>query len=348
MAQVSLFRLSFHFNVKNIFFDWDDFNPGPADEIIEFYETYLLKIFAMGPFASAYKPLRLRTQDGHVVGIELANHFVIPAKDSTNPKSPFITQLEKPKKLGMFEWDNNKTIAYDSKFRKKAFEDADVEDPMKDKYIELRGSSIQDEIEDVYQHLRLSFSSWLARTAGQETRIKLEKILNRNDLPLFEKRKRLDILLEARVIGWLEPSDEDDESELGFLRVDCLKQEKDSCSGRCKWISEDDTSDSGKCRIHSPGTIQPNEIPLHVPRLLYLRLVDELIRYASRRQEIFDKKVPRLTIRQDAQRIGDQYIIPEGSPDWNSWWELLRSEWLTPEKEDVKSFDQQFDSAPDI
>jgi hypothetical protein len=249
----------------------------------------------------------------------------------------------------MFEWDNNKSIAYDSKFRRQAFEQAGKEDPMKDKYVELNDSTSQDIIEDVYQHLRLSFSTWLARNAGKGIRERLEEILKRNDLPLFEKRKRLDILLESRVIGWMEPSDEDDESELGFLRVDCLTQGKEGCSGRCKWVTEgksDSEDESGKCRIHSPQTIQPNETPLHVPRLLYLRLVDELIRYASRRQEIFSKKVPRLTIRQDAQRIGNQYIIPEGSPDWNSWWELLRSEWISPEKEESKLFEQQFDSIP--
>ena len=336
-----------HLNIKNIFFDWDDFEAGPADEIIDFYKNILLKILPVGPFALAYTPKRLRTQEDHVVGIELMNHFVIPAKDPKDPNSPYITALEKPKNLGMFEWDNNKTIAYDSKFRKQAFEHAGVEDPLKGKYIELQSSNIQEEIEDVYQHLRLSFSSWLARSAGKDMKDKLEKILGRNDLPLFEKRKRLDILLEARIIRWLEPSDEDDESEIGFLRVDCLTQSQDTCSGRCKWVSREESED-GRCRIHSPRTIQPNDIPLHVPRLLYLRLIDELIRFASKRQEIFDKKVPRLTIRQEAQRVGDQYIIPEGSPDWNSWWELLRSEWLTPEKEEVKVFDQQFNSTPDI
>ena len=344
---------SLHLNVKNIYFDWDDFEAGPADKIVEFYEKVLLKLFATSPFARAYKPRRLRTQDGKVVGVELMNHFVIPAKEPKDPRSPFITALDNPKKLGMYEWDNNKTIAYDSKFRKSAFEHAGVEDPMKDKYMELRASSVQDEIEDVYQHLRLSFSSWLSRSAGRDMREKLGAILKRNDLPLYEKRKRLDILLEARIIGWLEPSDEDDESELGFLRVDCLTQGQESCTGRCKWKESEGSEEDGKCRIHSPSTVQPNDTPLHVPRLLYLRLVDELIRYASKREEIFSKKVPRLTIRQDAQRgpdrkTGDQYIILEGSPDWNSWWELLRSEWLTSEKEETKVFDQQFESAPDI
>jgi hypothetical protein len=80
--------------------------------------------------------------------------------------------------------------------------------------------------------------------------------------------------------------------------------------------------------------------------MLYLRLVDELIRYASRREEIFLKQVPRLTIRKEAQRQGDQYIIPEGSPDWNTWWEHLRTEWMTPEKEEGKFFDELYEPIP--
>ena len=82
--------------------------------------------------------------------------------------------------------------------------------------------------------------------------------------------------------------------------------------------------------------------------MLYLRLIDELIRFASRRQEIFDRKVPRLTIRQDAQRIGDQYIVPEGSSDWNSWWELLRSEWFNAEGDTAKPFDEIYEPIPEL
>jgi hypothetical protein len=252
----------------------------------------------------------------------------------------------------MFEWDNNKTIAYDSKVREMAFEHAGVKDP-REGYVKLESSSIQDEIEDVYQHLRLSFASWLARpSAGRDIRGKLEEILKRNDMPLFEKRKRLDILLEAKVTGWLEPKDEGEVTELGFLRVDCITQPESSCSGRCKWVSgysgSGQSQGPNKCAIHTPASISPNGSAINVPRMLYLRLVDELIRYASRREEIFSRKVPRLTIRQEAQRIGDQYIIPEGSADWNSWWELLRSEWIATEAEGPKTFEDQFEPVPSI
>jgi len=247
----------------------------------------------------------------------------------------------------MFEWDNNKTIAYDSKMRKQAFEYAEQDDPKT--YIQLQASSIQDEIEDVYQHLRLSFSSWLARpSAGKEKRDKIEEILKNTAMPLFEKRKRLDLLLEAEITGWLEPKATDEDTDIGFLRVDCIIQGEDSCSGRCKWITKAEDENSNKCRIHTPATISPNGTPIKVPRLLYLRLIDELIRYAYRREEIFLRRIPRLTIRQDAQRIGDQYIVPEGSPDWNSWWEMLRSEWINPDVQSPKSFDEQFEPVPDM
>jgi hypothetical protein len=291
--------------------------------------------------------LRLRTQDDKVVGVELMNNFVVPAKDPVKP----ISGLEKSKEITMFEWNINKDIAYDSRMRKKAYEDANrvpgiiEEDKIKDtkEYLQLESSSIQDEIEDVYQHLRLSFSYWLSRSGpkgGEQFRGKIEAILKRYDLPVFEKRKRLDDILEARIVRWLEPTGES--SELGFLRIDCISQGESGCTGRCSWKTDEQV-----CRIHTPATIRPNDISLSVPRLLYLRLIDELIRFASRRQEIFDKGVPRLTIRQTAQRIGDQYIVPEESPDWNAWWEVLRSEWFTSNEEVNKTFDEQFESLPE-
>jgi hypothetical protein len=329
------------FDQQKIFFDWDDFKPAPADVVVKFYTTIFSSHFLA--FAEGYKPRRLRTSDGKVVGVELQNRFVVPATEPLTQDG--LDTLQESRAIDMFEWDNNKTIAYDAKMRKRAFESAGQKDPKN--YIQLQASSIQDEIEDVYQHLRLSFSTWLTRPlpngCGQERREKLETILRRHDMPLYEKRKQLDILLENVVTRWLEPGEE--KTEIGFLRVDCLVQGQASCSGRCKWASrgEEDTS---SCRIHTPTTVSPNGTIINVPRMLYLRLVDELIRFAYRREEIFAKRVPRLTIRQEAQRIGDQYIVPEGSPDWMTWWELLRSEWF--ESEIPRVFDEQFEPAPEV
>ena len=319
--------------------DWDDFNPAPADAIVDFYNNYIIKFFHQ---YRGYVPkyLQKSRETGKVIGVILQNGIAIPA---TEPRDPANLVDMKVIEVDDLEWDINRTIAYDSSLRKAAFEHADEEDIDGKKYVQLKMSSIQDEIEDVYQHLRLTFSNWLATSgAGSDKRTALGDVLKRNSLPLYEKRKRLDILLEGTVMKWFEPRDKEEDPDIGFLRVDCLVQDEGSCSGRCKWSSDDTAPGPGICKIHTPAKISPNGVVINVPRMLYLRLVDELIRYASKRQEIFSKQVPRLTIRQEAQRQGDQYIIPEGTPDWNSWWELLRGEWMAVDTETSKVFDEQY------
>lgn len=328
---------SIHFE-RRLFLDWDDFQPAPADIIINFYKNNIINTFSQ---YRGYVPIYLqKSRDTNkIIGVTLQNGISIP---SAEPKDPSAVSQMKIVFVDDLEWDINRTIAYDATLRKLAFEHAEEEDDKNGKYMQLQISSMQDEIEDIYQHLRLSFSTWLATAgAGREIREALLATLKRVDLPLFEKRKRLDILLEDKITRWLEPRDDDEVNEIGFLRVDCLVQGEADCTGRCKWSSE-----SGSCKIHSPATTRTNGITIQVPRMLYLRLVDELIRYASRREEIFSRHVPRLTIRQEAQRQGDQYIMSEGSPDWNSWWEMLRTDWMTPEKETSKFFDEQYDPIP--
>jgi hypothetical protein len=328
---------SIHFD-RRIFLDWDDFQPAPANMIIEFYENNVMRIFS---HYRGYTPkfLQKSRDTGKSIGVGLANGISIPA---TEPKDMATVANMKIVEIDDLEWDINRTIAYDSELRKRAFEDAGEDDQDNKKYIQLKISSIQDEIEDVYQHLRLSFSEWLSMEgAGREIREALRDVLKRADLPLYEKRKRLDILLEDKVTRWLEPRVDDEEGDIDFLRINCLVKGEDECSGRCKWISGENV-----CKIHTPATISPNGVAIPVPRMLYLRLVDELIRYASKREELFQKQVPRLTIRQEAQRQGDQYIVPEGSPDWNTWWELLRTEWMASDTDSAKSFDEQYEPIP--
>jgi hypothetical protein len=331
-----------------VFLDWDDFIPAAADSIVEFYKASIIPIFSQ---YRGYVPSRLQKsrETGKITGVVLQNGFVIPASE---PKD--LTELVDMPVVDAddLEWDINRTLAYDYSLRKTAFEHADEEDIEGKKYVQLKISSVQEEIEDVYQHLRVSFSNWLATAgAGKDIREALAAVLKRSDLPLYEKRKRLDILLEDKVTRWLEPSDKEEDPDIGFLRVDCLVQDQESCGGRCKWVSSRESKEPeeqegpGRCLIHTPAKINPNGVVLNVPRMLYLRLVDELIRYASKRDEIFSKQVPRLTIRQKSQRQGDQYIIPEGTPDWSSWWELLRSEWIVSDKDVSKIFDEQYTSS---
>ena len=328
---------SIHFE-RRLFLDWDDFYPAPVDSILDFYAYNIVKTF---PQYKGYVPTYIqKSRDTQkIIGLTLQNGFSIPASDPKDPKAIADMRIVEVDDL---EWDINRTIAYDADFRKKAFKDAEEDDLATKDYVKLTVRNIEEEIEDVYQHLRLTFSNWLATTGGRDIREAIRNVIKRKDLALNEKRKRLDILLEDKVTGWLEPRAADEDlPPIGFLRVDCLVQGESECSGSCKWSSETST-----CKIHTPASVNPNGTVLQVPRLLYLRLVDELIRFAAKKEEIFSKQVPRLTIRRDAQRQGDQYIIPEDSPDWNTWWELLRTEWMRPEKEVAKFFDEQYEPIP--
>ena len=330
---------------RRLFLDWDDYYPAAADIIIKFYTNYIINVFS-NYRGYIPKSLKKSRDSDKIIGVTLTNGFVIPASDPIDPTAISSLPFEY---IDDLEWDINKTIAYDNITRRIAFEHADVKDPDQKDYLQLKHSNIQDDIEDIYQHLRLTFSGWLSSAgAGGDLRDAIRDILKPTDLPLYEKRKRLDILLEDKVIRWMEPREKDElpnPDEVGFLRIDCLVQSESDCTGRCKWASE---SEEGPkvCKIHTPASINENGTLINIPRMLYLRLVDELIRYASRREELFSKQVSRLTIRKGAQRKGDQYIIPEGTPDWNVWWELLRTEWMTPDKESVKFFDEQYEPVP--
>jgi hypothetical protein len=337
---------------RNIFFDWDDFDPPPINKLIQFYSTQINSIF---PQYKGYIPKsQIRLKDMKTIaGLRLTNGFVIPAIDA-QASDPVSEEAYPIEEIDHLDWDINSTIAYDSEARRAAFKSADagrigteegeIKDNRDTKYMKLEDESAHDEIEDVYQHLRLTFSTWLATGAGSMKRKKLEGILKSAVMPLSDKRKQLDILLYSDIHGWLEPKEAGEKSDIGFLRIDCQIQAQADCKGRCKWAPKTtDTESCGPCKIHSPrteGTI------VNVPRMLYLRLVDELIRYSAKREEIFLRQVPRLTIRREAQRIGDQYIIPEGTSDWNTWWEILRNEWLTKDTSVAKFFDEQYSPLP--
>jgi hypothetical protein len=338
----------------DIYLDWDDFDAALISNIIEFYNRNIVPVF---PQYRGYVPKSqvLHTYLKGFAGVRLGNGFVIPASNTSQQSEETKAYPIEEEPINNFDWDMNNTIAYDAELRRTAFRKADVgreesgdeevKDPKDKEYLNLDFESSKDEIEDVYQHLRLTFSSWLASSnAGSSKRARLEEILENTISPLAYKRKEITNLLYQDINGWLEPKDDSIRSDIGFLRVDCQIQAEADCKGRCKWAPKDtDNENCGPCKIHTP---RKDGVIMDVPRLLYLRLIDELIRYAAKRREIFDRQVPRLTIRKEAQLYGDQYIIPEGSSDWNTWWEKLRMEWIEPEKRGDRHFDEQYNAIP--
>lgn len=137
-------------------------------------------------------------------------------------------------------------------------------------------------LEEAYQYLRISFSNWLIRTGhGVAKQIELLRAA-RNRLPLYELRKRGDLLLHPLIKSWIMV--EGDHSVSPLLRQDCLLLKEGDCKGMCGWSD-------GRCKIHAPvyGTIEDPAV------ILTARLVDELLRTNGLAYEVLQAKEKRVS-----------------------------------------------------
>ena len=132
-------------------------------------------------------------------------------------------------------------------------------------------------LEEAYQYLRLSFSNWLIRE-GHKVAVQIELLrAARNRFPLYELRKRGDLLLHSLIRSWLTT---DGESTIPpLLRQDCITLKEGECGGICSWSD-------GRCKIHTPayGTIEDPAT------ILTARLVDELLRTNGPAYEVLQRK----------------------------------------------------------
>jgi hypothetical protein len=143
----------------------------------------------------------------------------------------------------------------------------------------------EEALDNAYQHLRLSLSRWLTTAKGKALKDQIVLLrAARSRLPLYELRKRGDLLLMDIVKRWIHVSEAKEQSH-SLLRRDCLQIQKEGdCEGACSWSE-------GRCLIHASST--PRYVdPVYV---LTARLVDELIRTHNDAQQILQQKVPRLT-----------------------------------------------------
>jgi hypothetical protein len=74
-----------------------------------------------------------------------------------------------------------------------------------------------------------------------------------------------------------------------------------------------------------------------VPTLLLHRLIEELLRFTTLRNQLLENEVTRIITLHSAVRMKDQYIIPENIPAWT---ELLRMEWLHPSTEQPRFWEE--------
>jgi hypothetical protein len=180
------------------------------------------------------------------------------------------------------------------------------------------------DFEEIYQHLRLTFATWFSVAASATLRQEVNSILfaagrPRQDISVMEKRQRLFILLGNEIISWMDSTAPLRARPQTLKRVNCILQPKEACTGACVW-----KDDSAKCLLHTPRLAPVEGQEVDAQRFMLRRLLEELIRFPMKREELLKAKVPTRIPLHSSFRSGDQYIVRETMPAWS---EFLRMEW---------------------
>ena len=264
------------------------YNDGITPYLTEITDIYELQFF-------------FTTSDSGIFGYRIGNERVninLPCNNATKA-------IETPTEIVddfQFEYELNRIIIVDG--RESNYEQSP--------YL------LQKEIiEDIYQHLRLTFSRWISiNTEGSKLRLFVKTLISRRDIPTFEKIRRLELELGVIIKSWLSPDANPFTPEPVFLRTDCTTiEDPDKCTNYCQMSN-------GQCKIHTPQTLQisTNERILAVDYLTK-RLIDEIVRIPARSNELLEKGVKRIQVPKTNIHIKDQWIIPQGVP---AWYDLLR------------------------
>ncbi len=200
------------------------------------------------------------------------------------------------------------------------------------------------DFQEIYQHLRLSFSNWLRTKPNAKKDI--EKVLFVNNRPnpnmtVQQKRSALFTLLGYEILSWLDSTLPKPARKASLKRLDCpvlLSKERCGESERCVWQEE-----SGRCLIHVPEkyTVGANEVDAKI--VMVLRLIEELIRFPLRREELMRKGVGEYRKLLEPVRVQNEYIIPENLPAWNEW---LHMDWKHKDSEQDRYIEEMGNAVP--
>ena len=273
-----------------------------ADDVQEVY-TEIGPLIV--PFSSIYQ-LSAFVKTNQIVAFQLGGddapeRILLPCSGSDDSTLRFPVKQVAANESFQFEYQVNRELIVDKD---------DVEYPESEFILEKRLA------DDIFQHFRLSFSNWISTTEGGDARAFVQKLLDRKDLPNFEKFRRLEIQLGGILESWLAPDDDEFNLEPVLLRKDChAETNPDKCTGFC-------TMRDGACKLHVPMKLQFNstgDVPIR--RYLTLRLFDEILRLPAKRHQLMTKGVRRIQVPAKNIHIGDQWILPETAP---AWYELLK------------------------
>lgn len=290
--------------------EWRSFYGKLAKEEVvrEFYAKNL-------PQYQVVKSLRLDKTDPareYVHALQLSSGLHVPVKKSDLPAEEIVEGAE-------IAWSIDRKVAFGS-----MTPDASLVVDYK-------------EFEEIYQHLRFSFANWFALLGDLKEQI--NSIIYKDgkpniDLPLYEKRQRLSIILENELMSWLDSSVNRPKRNPSIKRIDCrVIVEEGGCKDRCVWKglsgAQGQGQGQGKCLLHIPGQFEVGAQQVNTAQLLIRKLIEELIRFPAKRAELLKQNVSQYVKINEAVRYGSQYIVPENLPAWS---EMLRMEWTKKEE----------------
>ena len=311
---------------KTIHLDWDDYDAAPMDIIMKYYKENFDEIFALYPGYRIKRRIKSSGAGSKYVALQLANGLYIPAGE---PKDESLVADLPLGEVDEMEWSMNREIYFG---KDKTVSDESV---FKARETDMR---------EIFEHLRLTFSNWFSsEAASPEFRKQIKEIIDTPTLPLFEKRKRLEILLGPMILSWMDSETPKGDVEGSLLRVDCRLEAKPPCPARCVWRQRA-SENVGRCYLHSPKDVHLGGRLVNGPRLFMFRLLEELLRFPERRQQLLKGTVTTLVTLKDAVKIGQQYVLPENSIAWQ---DLLRLDWIEQGKEIKKYYEEMSRGTPE-
>ena len=271
-------------------FEAESIPPVPLEPYLRFYQELATEFAGLAPT----KILARMTDATVVVGFQTAVGSMVPVAPGPLPASALPIQ-----QMDAFPWERDALILRDP-----------AAPPTVAAVREESTASVEEQLAEAYQYLRLAFSRWLTRDArGPVVRTEMGRLLV-SALPLYESRKRMDILLEPLIREWISPERTDQRRALSLLREDCLSLGAEAECGAvdaCRWSG-------GRCLIHAPH----REAATDPVRIFTARLSDEILRYAGQRREVLDGRVPTIRVPRGVVRVGDEMYLAvrpkEGAP----------------------------------
>ena len=296
---------SFYFNMDlRIHVGFQSINLASANDVLEVYTQ--IKKLTINKFYTFNKFIKTDKIIGFILQADdKKTKIMLPCSDASSPidEKQYVFKLRL--NAFMFEYQLNRKMMIES----------DTSNTYKESPYLLK----KKQVEDIYEHLRLSFGTWIAtKQDGIEVRNKVNTLLEDTTLPSWEKMRRLEIEFGPLLQSWFTSDNEQNLTSFEFLRTDCISIEDDienKCTGVCK-------PKDGTCRIHTPETIQIRTGPSVVAvEYFTTRLFDEIIRLPVKRQELFTNSVKRLQVPRTNFHRKDEWILPENVP---AWYDLLR------------------------